>query len=324
MGDSDIFDGCARLGPGGSIETLVVQGPDAEDFLQRLISCDLNAVQPGVGSRGTLLGGKGRIVAYFDVHRLQDGLLLITEAELIEILHSHLERLIILEDVELRRGLYEVVSLQGPDATSQTLELTGFSPESFLSSECWETGLVVNRPRCPSHGFDLVVAAEALPALEENLQNSGVLEASRESCEHARIVAGMPRIGHEVNARSLPPEVALEDAISYDKGCYAGQEVLARIRTYGHVNRQLRRIEISVSDCPVLPSVEVGDDLFAEGEEGKAAAKVTSVAHGDGVIHLLASVRRSHAEKGTRLIWRDQDNQESVQCSGEVELPFKP
>ena len=68
MGDSDIFDGCARLGPGGSIETLVVQGPDAEDFLQRLISCDLNAVQPGVGSRGTLLGGKGRIVAYFDVH----------------------------------------------------------------------------------------------------------------------------------------------------------------------------------------------------------------------------------------------------------------
>ena len=324
LGDWDVFADCVRLCPASCIETLVVRGPDAEDFLQRLISCDLERVLTGSGSRGTLLDGKGRIIAYFDVHRMDDGLLLVTDEELVAALVQHLERLIILEDVELCRGGYAVVSIQGHEAVAKAEELTGLAPASFLASESWRDGWVVNRPRCPAYGFDLIVPVGEMTQLEQELQSHGVEMASPESSERARIEAGLPRIGYEVTERSLPPEVGLEDAISYDKGCYAGQEVLARIRTYGHVNRQLRRLSIEDTDRSELPRVEVGDDLFASDGAEKAVAKVTSIACGDGIVHLLASVRRSHAAEGTALIWQSQAGQEQRRYSGEVKLPFCP
>ena len=98
--------------------------------------------------------------------------------------------------------------------------------------------------------------------------------------------------------------------------------MLARIRTYGHVNRQLRRLSFSDAEGSDLPAIELGDDLFADDSAEKAVARVTSVAQGHAVVHLLASVRRSHAEEGTQLQWRDEDGQHRY--SSAVKLPFRP
>ena len=323
MGDTNIIDGCARLCPESSLETVVVSGPDADDFLQRLISCDLKRVQSESGSRGTLLNGKGRILAYFDVHRIEKGLLLVIEEEMSGVLIEQLERLIILEDVELVRGLFGVVSIQGPAAASKAEQLTDVVPGSFLASASWRGGWIVNRPRCPSCGFDLVVPLEKVEEIERELEDLAVPLATSVSSERARIEAGFPRIGHEVSARTLPPEVGLDDAISYDKGCFVGQEVLARIRTYGHVNRQHLRISMADPDRSELAPIKVGDDLLSA-EDEKAVAKVTSMALGDGVVHLLASVRRSHAEEGTTLNWEGQVGQDTGRYRGELRLPFVP
>jgi len=322
LGESDIFDGCARFCPAGDLETLVVRGPDADDFLQRLISCDLKKVNSGSGSRGTLLEAKGRLLAFFDIHRLADGLLIVTDREQVDILGQQLERIIILEDVELCRGDHAVISIQGRGSVTRAQEITSLSPDQFLASASWRDGLVVNRPRCSTDGFDFIVPVSQLAQLERDLKNHGVALATEENSEHARIEAGFPRIGYEVTARTLPPEVGLDDAISYDKGCYAGQEVLARIRTYGHVNRQLRRLSFSDAEGSDLPAIELGDDLFADDSAEKAVARVTSVAQGHAVVHLLASVRRSHAEEGTQLQWRDEDGQHRY--SSAVKLPFRP
>ncbi|MGE4602392.1 MAG: hypothetical protein AAEJ65_05770 [Planctomycetota bacterium] len=323
MDDTDIFDGCARLRPESCLETVVVGGPDADDFLQRLISCDLERVQSESGSRGTLLNGKGRILAYFDVHRIEKGLLLVIDEEMSAVLIEQLERLFILEDVELVRGSFGVISIQGPAAASKAEQLTDVVPGSFLASASFRGGRIVNRPRCPSCGFDLVVPLEKVEEIERELEDLAVPLATSVSSGRARIEAGFPRIGHEVTARSLPPEVGLDDAISYDKGCFVGQEVLARIRTYGHVNRQLRRISMADPDRSELAPIVVGDDLLSA-EDAKAVAKVTSKTTGDGVVHLLVSVRRSHAEEGTTLNWEGQMGQDTGRYRGELRLPFIP
>lgn len=324
MGDTDIFDGCARLCPESRIETVVVGGPDADDFLQRLLSCDLTCIERGSGNRGTLLDNKGRILAYFDVQRVEQGLLIVIEQEMVGVLTEQLERLIILEDVEVVTGAYAVLSIQGPMAPSKAEQLSEVVPDSFLATVPWRGGQIANRPRCPSSGFDLIVPVEQADEIERELEAMSVPQACPESSEQARIEAGLPRIGHEITARSLPPEVGLDDAISYDKGCYVGQEVLARIRTYGHVNRQLRCLSISVEEQGGIPSIEVGDDLFCTDDDAKVVAKVTSRARGDGVVHLLASVKRSHTDEGTELIWKGQAGQTSIRHSAAVRLPFHP
>jgi folate-binding Fe-S cluster repair protein YgfZ len=123
----------------------------------------------------------------------------------------------------------------------------------------------------------------------------------------------------------MPPEVGLDDAISYDKGCYAGQEVLARIRTYGHVNRQLRRIEFQFPEGISTSSIAPGDALHSSDGEGKSAGKITSVARSENGISLMASVRKNHIEEGTVLCWQGvSDDGSSLKLSGEVRFPFRP
>ncbi len=327
-----IFDSCARLGESTPLEVIEVSGTDAEDFLQRLVSCDLRKVEEGVGSRCTLLDGKGRILAFFDIHRHDQRFLIVVEGEMTSRLVNQLERLVILEDVQLDRHCRKVISIQGPTSRQLLDTLGAPNPEGFLRSLRWQEGWIVDRPRSPVSGFDVMISSEDCHEMLETLEAAGVEECSAEDADRARIVAGFPGFGREIVERSLPPEVGLDDAISYDKGCYAGQEVLARIRTYGRVNRQLRRMRVAIGVDPEKLQMEVGDDLLATDGDHKAVASITSFAALNGAnssettdLTILASVKKTHVEVGTSLIWRGQQTDgEPLTIEVETELPFTP
>ncbi|MGE4619274.1 MAG: hypothetical protein AAEJ04_05630 [Planctomycetota bacterium] len=326
MSGSCIFESCVRLGADCHLDVIEVSGSDAEDFLQRLVSCDLKRVVPGSGTRGTLLDGKGRILAFFDAHRDSSGrFLLVVEEAMSTELRSRLDRLVILEDVEIETNHFGVISVQGPTSPQVVESLTSLDPDTFLQSVCWRNGLVIARPRSPQSGYDLLLPQELIPEIEQQLEQSGVTICSAGNAERARIEAGFPRLGQEVTERSLPPEVGLSDAISYDKGCYAGQEVLARIRTYGHVNRQLRRLEMVLPEAVSSSPMMVGDVLHANEGDVKPPGKITSVASDGRVISLLASVRKTHIDEGTLLRWEGTaEDGSSLVLSGAVNFPFRP
>ncbi len=325
MSDPGIIESCARLGSDFRLEVVEVSGSDAEQFLQRMISCDMRRVLEGVGLRGTLLDSKGKILAFFDIYRQSDQFLLVVEESMCSGLRTRLDRLVILEDVEIRSGERRVISIQGPTAPMLVEQITSLRPVQFLQAASWRGGLVVARTRSREAGIDLILPSELIDEVERRLDQESIEVSSPEATERARIESGFPRSGHDVTERSLPPEVGLDDAISYDKGCYAGQEVLARIRTYGHVNRQLRRIRFQFPEGSSTSSVAPGDALRSSDGEGKSAGKITSVARSEDGISLLAAVRKTHIDEGTVLCWQGvSDDGSPLKLSGEVRFPFRP
>ncbi|HIG05838.1 MAG TPA: folate-binding protein [Planctomycetes bacterium] len=325
MSESAIFDQCARLDEDHHLEVVTVSGSDSEPFLQRLISCDLNKVTDEIGCRGTLLGGKGRILAFFDVYRWDERFHLIVDSALSGVLRARLDRLVILEDVLIESGELAVISLQGPTSGAVIEQLDGDLPEAFLHCRPWRDGWIASRRRSQVAGFELVIPTQQLAPVEQQLELLGVSRCSAEDAERARIEGGFPRFGQEITDRSLPPEVGLEDSISYDKGCYSGQEVLARIRTYGAVNRQLRSIHLELPEGIDSASVAPGDPLERVDDEGKSPGIITSVARCPDGFALLASVKKTHIEVGTSLRWQGTSGAgSSLTMIGNVQLPFHP
>ena len=219
-----------------------VAGPDGADFLERMLSNEVETLAVGEARQALLLTPKGRIVAPLRVVReSEDAFLLITEAELAEVVSSALLRARFAARCEIA-----VVPLRG------YLHLadpgSGMRVEDY-GVEAWETWEEAER--------------EA---------------AGPEELEPLRIEAGTPAWGKELDEKVLPAEAGLEEThISFTKGCYPGQEPIARLHYRGHPNRRLRRLSVE--------SASPGDEITYE---GKAVGRVTSAAPGKA----LGYVRR--------------------------------
>lgn len=257
-----------------SLVILYVHGSDSRDYLQRMVSCDLARISPEQGSRGTLLDGKGRIQAVFDLLQWNDGFLLVTGEQESTALKSRLESLVILEDVEIETDSHIWLHLYGAGAPERLRELGYTGTDTFLATTPTDAALLVFRPRFHPRGYDLLVAVDHAEALASSVAEMGEV-ATEALREQGRILLGMPKSGAEMGDRTLPPEVGLGDAVAYDKGCYAGQEVLARIRTYGHVNREIRCLDFMAETDSTGPAV--GDDLWPVDGGDKPIGKITSV-----------------------------------------------
>ena len=165
----------------------------------------------------------------------------------------------IADDVEVIDAAphYGLLSVQGPKATSvvQRLGLGVELPGKIMGLvSCQHPMLgelyLANQGRLGTKGWDLFVPTAALHELASSLEQAVQAEGGRfcgwDSFDMARIEAGIPRFGEDMDASNLPPEAGLEArAISYSKGCYIGQEVLARIRTYGRVAKTLRGLRFA-------------------------------------------------------------------------------
>jgi tRNA-modifying protein YgfZ len=210
----------------------VVRGSDAADFLQGQVSNDVEALAPGSGCYATVLSHKGKLRTDLRVLRGDDWFWLDTEA----IGHAVLEHMlrtyslgrdVQFEDVTESRA---VLSLVGPAARERLDAAPPAEEHAFVSGE---HGVYV----ATQLGVDVIAAAGTTLDVEP---------VSEEVAECLRIEAGRPRLGYDMDADTIPQEAGInERAVSFTKGCYVGQETVARLHYKGKPNRHLRGLRLS-------------------------------------------------------------------------------
>jgi folate-binding protein YgfZ len=310
---------------------LCLTGADRVRFLHGQVTNDIKVLGPGEGCYAALVTSKGRMQSDLNIYGLQDELLLDFEPGLSESVSQRLEKFIVADDVTVVdvAPIYGLLSVQGPKAAAVVHGLKFFAqlPEKpFQFQKCADGTLgelyLMNQPRLGMSGFDVFVPAAGLGAVADKLVAAARALGGRacawQALEMARMEAGIPRFGVDMDENNFPQECGIEArAVNYAKGCYIGQEVLNRIHTQGHVNRQLRgfRLAEELKRLPVR-----GDKLFYEGKE---AGYITSALASPGVKTNIALgyVRQEADRLGTELVLRTSVGESAV-CI--VKLPFQP
>lgn len=311
---------------------LCLTGADRQRFLHGQVTNDVKGLPVGRGCYAALVSAKGKMQSDLNLYQLQDELLLDFEPGLTESVVQRLENYIVADDVQILdvASHYGLLSFQGPAAATaiQNLNLGsgGNLPadkRQFMVIQDVAAGDIycMNLPRVGAHGFDLFVPIPALEAVASRavdvLTRLGGGPCGWDALEIRRIESGIPRFGSDadIDASNLAPEALDMQAISYTKGCYIGQEIIARIRTYGQVAKALKGLQFHETTTE-LP--RRGDKLFHDGQE---AGYVTSATRSPQLqtIVALAYVRREHSQVGNRLTVRTMSGEVTARI---VELPF--
>ena len=214
--------------------------------LQGLVTCDVAGAGDDARRLGALLTVKGMIVSPLWITRLPDALTVETPADAAARVAAVFQRslpprLCRAEDVSAASAS---VGLYGP-AAEAVLGAAGGAPDGTVVARVAERGVV---------GFECALPAAAGAALAARLVAAGAVAGSPALLEERRILAGVPRLGAEIDDHTLPQEVRLDDlgAVSFTKGCYLGQETVARIHFRGHANRRLAGLLLE-REPPALP-----------------------------------------------------------------------
>ena len=308
---------------------ICLTGADRVRSLNGQVTNDVKSLAAGSGCHAAFCSPKGRLVADAFIHALPQELLLDFEPGLTQSLTERLEHHIVAEDVQVVdvAPYYGLFSVQGPRAAEVIGKLGLFPllPTGRLASVSAADPTLgelylMEHQRVGLPGFDLFVPTDALAAVLDKLAAAAKEVGGRlvgfTAFEAARFEAGIPRLGVEMDETHLPPEAGLDrDAISYTKGCYTGQETIARIRTYGQVTKALRGIRLA-DDLATLPAK--GDRLVKDGREvGTIMSALTSPSSGR---HLaLGYVRKECNAVGTELVLRTSSGESAATV---VALPF--
>ena len=271
---------------------LLVSGPEAAEYLQGQLTNDTEAIEPGEGLYAALLDRKGHMQADMRVLRPAEGpdLWLDLEPEGLEAARKHLGMYKIGREVDVVDVTTEwaILSLIGPRA----VEIAGSAPLPENSCEAVTIGgaecIAVGAPA----GVDVFVAASGRDRAREALLAAGAVEVSPEAAEILRIEGGQPRFGAEMGTETMPAEAGIvEDAVSFTKGCYIGQETVARLHYKGKPNRHLRGLRLS---APAPPGAAL---LLGDKEVGTLGSAAVSPALGPIGLAIL----RREAEPGATL-----------------------
>lgn len=285
---------------------LLVSGPDAAEFLQGQLTNDVEGLAPGEGHYAALLDRKGHMQADMRVLRLDEGVWLDTEPATLEPVRRHLEMYKIGREVEVTDVSEEraILSLIGPRA----VEIAGSAALPEHANEATRIAGTEAIAVGTDAGIDLIAAAADSERLREALLDAGAVEVGAEAVEVLRIEAGRPRFGAEMSSETMPAEAGIvERAVNFEKGCYIGQEPVARLHYKGRPNRHLRGLRLSARTDP-------GAVLrLGEKEVGRLGGVAVSPAHGPIA---LAIVRRE-AEPGSELSVGEDGVEATV-----VDLPF--
>jgi folate-binding protein YgfZ len=260
---------------------LRLTGAEAADYLQGQITNDIAGLAPGSGCYAALLTHKGKMVADMRVLRGEDFVWVDTEPGALGALVRNASMYSIGRDVrhEDVTGAYSILSLLGPQAREA---LDAAPPDEEHAFVAGEHGLYV----ATDSGVDVICPAADAAAVREALS---VEEVSEEAAELLRIESGRPRFGIDVGSDTIPQEAGLnERAVSFTKGCYVGQETVARLHYKGKPNRHLRGIRLT-APAATGDEVTLGDRVL--GEVGSTAV---SPVHGP----IALAVLRREAEPG--------------------------
>lgn len=305
-------------------------GADRKKFLHGQVTNRVNELQPGQGNYAALVTAKGKVQSDLMIYCLADELLLDFEPGLAAAVSQRLDKYIIAEDVQVVdvSEAFGHLSVQGPRAEEavKRLDLGVALPtqegefvhqaDPALGDLYW-----MKRARTGSDGFDLFAPTASLGMIFDKwvaaAKACGGRAVGWSALETARVEAGIPRYGVDMDETNLAPETGLElKGIHYGKGCYIGQEVIARIRTYGQVAKALRGLKF-VPEAQVLP--QKGDKVYwGDKEIGYVTSAIASPTLKTNVA--LSYLRREHNQIGDVVTVRTGD---VIQSAVVATVPFQ-
>lgn len=298
----------AGLVPSGDRGWIAVAGDDRADFLQGLLSNDIAALQPGQGCYATCLTPQGRMIADLHVFADRDRLLLDVDRGVVEPLRRRFEDLIFTEDVRLADLTAGAAGfgVHGPRSGEVTAAVAGEAAGRLAPSEYRAfdldagAGWLARTDDLGVEGCRVVVERAAGAALRDALTAAGAVPVERAAGEAVRVESGRPAFPIDMDQDTIPLEAGIaERAISFDKGCYVGQEVIVRIlhRGGGRVARRLVGLTLaSPAGAEPAPPARGAAILRGGDEVGRVTSAVRSPAL--GAVIALGYVRRELADAG--------------------------
>lgn len=278
-------------------ELLRVTGEDRVSFLHGMVTNDVQGLSAGQTTYAALLTAKGAMVADARLWRREEDVLLDVEPGHGAKVRDALDKYLISEDAELHdaTGEFGLLSLFGPRAGEvvSPVAVGRFEARELAGAQVWVTGSALTG----LPGVDVLVPVAQLGAVYEALLRAGdgvgLREAGFEALEILRVEAGVPRYAADMDDKTIPLEANLEHALHYKKGCYIGQEVIARATFRGHMNRKLMGLALQSPPSAPRAELRVGD---------RRVGWITSVVQSPqrGLI-ALGYVHRDFLSPGTQL-----------------------
>lgn len=290
---------------------LSLTGPDRVRYLNAILTNNVKDLVLSHGIVSLLLNSQGRILAEIETYALSEQLFCVSYAMIRPRLIETLEKYIIMDDVTLvdETQRYGTLALEGPAAARTALELTGLDLNSLHELAQQETRIgeipcVISRRSLGQFvGVDVLVERQYLESLwkllEQKVRDAGGGPMGWMALNAQRLEQGSPWYSYDYGEKQIPNEAGLlESHLSFTKGCYTGQEIVERVRSRGHVNRQ--RVHLKF-DGPNVPSS--GEALTAGGDE---VGYVTRAALHPllGFAIGMGYVRHEHTSVGTELQWK--------------------
>ncbi|MCL5671819.1 MAG: aminomethyltransferase family protein [Acidobacteria bacterium] len=280
-------------------------GRDSSKFLHRIVSNDIKSLAAGEGIYATLLNRQGQILADLRVYAAQDRLLVDTDADLRAKAIEILRRYIIADQVQIEPLETCALAFEGPKAAGlleKTLHVDLPALKEFGHFATNYGGFPVRVIRVSNtgeEGYEVWVGAKGMMGLWGaacgQAPSYTMLPCGTEALEPLRIEAGIPRYGAELGEDTLPLEANLMNALSFNKGCYIGQEIVERARSRGQVNWKLTGVIIEDGQPPAPGEKLTRDD----NEVGEVTSACVSPTLQKPIA--LAYIRKEHVEIGKRL-----------------------
>lgn len=276
------------LSPLPSIGALRIQGKDAQTFLQGQTTCDMRQITPTCSSLGAFCNPQGRVIATFQLLRRESGFLALLAADLVEKVAQRLKLYILRSKVEVAADDLALFGITLADSKAL---------QGILEHPLQARGAVIQAHqlswlRMPPPGERWIVLGDPQAAQAmwlKLVETLGAAESPEAYWQLKNIQAGFPTVTAATSEEFLPQMLNLDrlGGISFDKGCYTGQEIIARTHYRGQVKRRLYRVQLS---CPHIPAP--GALLIAEGE---TVGQVVNAAPADCSQEILAVVRCDQA-----------------------------
>jgi folate-binding protein YgfZ len=268
---------------------MLVSGSEAVQFLNGLITNDMKTLAENTWMPAAFPNVQGRLIASVRVVRLKDEgdgkkagptFLIDTEAATHERALKTIERFTLAGDFRVAdiTGQTALLSIQGRMATDVVRSVLGNEAASMASNQAIQTAfqqreqpamVTVIRTDSAAAGFHLVVPSALAGVLWEALVSAGARPVGYDAFEILRIEAGLPLYGVDMDETNVISETALDDAVSYTKGCYVGQEIIARIKYRGHVAKKLAGLRFE-------QAVKVEAGAAIKSTDGKEVGRITS------------------------------------------------
>ena len=301
---------------------LLVSGSEAVMFLNGLITNDMKTLAVNSWMPAVFPNVQGRLLAAVRIIHREDGFLIDTESTTLETVAKLLERFTLAGDFRVtnQTGETAMLSVQGPNAEKVVRVVLGEAAnvgrQQVVTAQLdgGSKVTIIRATHTAEDGFDLFISTNESRSLHEALTKAGAQPVGPDALETLRIEAGIPRYGIDMDETNVVTETNLDDAVSFTKGCYIGQEIIARIKYRGHVAKKLTGLVFQTQ-----VALEGGAKILSS--DGKEIGRVTSLTFSPRLKRTIALgyVKYDYLQSGTpvKVVSPEQECPAAV-----AELPF--